>query len=262
MRTDLKTNPTVNKKIIETIVSFGELYKREFLIKRPEFQKKSLERDWWSGLRLFLNHSFYQGRRDEVSTKVEAKAMPVLSRYFENRSADRLSATDFGRLARDLRGVIGKGKIGKGRDVEMLVDIFRFVSELQEKNLAHHSVRRIRDGRLKEHCEELQNIEQIGPKIATFYLRDLVCIYDLEDRVRPQDLQFLQPMDVWVRKVAHTLGITSSENPPGHDPQSGIIEACRRCKVSALKFNQGAWYLGKHAFEILVKHLDKVEPET
>lgn len=72
------------------------------------------------------------------------------------------------------------------------------------------------------------------------------------------DLKFFQPIDVWVRKVAHQLGIISDENCPEDQVRSRIIEACAKAGVSAFKFNQGAWYLGKNAFNIVIQHLDKI----
>ena len=60
----------MNKKTIEKIIYFGDLYRREYL-NNPEFNKYFLKRNWWNGLSLFLNHSFYQGRKDEVSKLVD-----------------------------------------------------------------------------------------------------------------------------------------------------------------------------------------------
>lgn len=140
----------------------------------------------------------------------------------------------------------------------MLVGIFQFIAALPEKNLTLYSLSRIRAGKLADHYHELDGIWQIGTKVASFYLRDLVCIYGLDTFVAKDDLKFLQPIDVWVRKVAHRLGVTSDENCPENQVRSRIIEACAQTGVSAFKFNQGAWYLGKNAFNIVIEHLDKI----
>ena len=233
-----------NSENIRKISGLASRYCRDNL-SATYLQKDSFEKDWWSGLRLFLNHSFFQGRRDEISEKVEAAAMPVLSRYFEHLDPAKIGSTDFTKLRADLRAVMGKGKIGKERDIEMLVSIFQFISALPDRNLALYSVAKIREGKLSGHYRELQGITQVGPKIASFYLRDLVCIYDLDAFVRPEDLNFLQPIDVWVRKVAHRMGITGKEDCPDDQVRSGIVDACAAYGVSAFRFNPGAWYLGR-----------------
>lgn len=132
---------------------------------------------------------------------------------------------------------------------------------LSEKNLTLYRVSQIRSGKLFDHYDELDHIFQVGEKIASFYLRDLVFIYGLDSLISKDELKFLQPIDVWVRKVAHRLGIISAENCPEDRVRSQIIEACAQAGVSTLKFNQGAWYLGKYAFDIVIEHLDKISFE-
>lgn len=244
----------IKKDGVQAIASFAADYVRDCL-NDSWFKKESLEKDWWGGLQLLLRHSFFQGRTDEVSQKVEAAAMPVLCRHFEGRSASCLAQPVFDQVRQDLAAVVGKGKIGKSRDIEMLIGIFQFVSKLPEENLAIYSVGEVRSGRLRGHYDELRAIPQIGPKIASFYLRDLVCIYGLDDLVKPEDLQYLQPIDVWVRKVADNLEITGGDNVPEEEVRLNIIRTCEQCGVSAFRFNQGAWYLGKNAFGIAIQRI-------
>jgi hypothetical protein len=260
MVTNFATSLADRSKVLRAVACFGDRYSREFL-SCTYLKRESLEKDWWGGLQLFLGHSFHQGRTDEVSEKVRRAAMPVLSLYFEKEDPDRIRFTDFGQLKADLGAKIGKRKIGKGRDVEMLVSIFEFVSLLHEKNLTLYGLGKLRGGGLADHYRELQGIRQIGPKVASFYLRDLVCIYDIHGLLQPDDLRFLQPIDVWVRRVAQRLGIITAENCPDDEVRQHIIDACKQCGVSAFKFNQGAWYLGKNAFRILVEQLEKVIPD-
>lgn len=240
---------------IRKILHFGERYKREYL--RP-VSKEALERDWYGGLRLFLSDSFYQGRLDEVSERVETAAIGVLNKYFSGCDISALKCCDFDSLLQDLLAVIGKGKVGKKRDAQMVVGIFRFVSQLQEENLTRYSTAAIERGSIQQLSNELQGITGIGPKISSLYLRDLVDIYDLENRIAPEDLRFLQPIDVWVRRLAGKTGIIGDGQLSDAEIQKEIVRVCRDLGVSALRFNQGAWYLGKNAFEILIENLDGV----
>jgi len=126
--------PITPTTAVRKIAALSDRYCRENLC-ATYFQKNSLEKDWWSGLRLFLNHSFFQGRRDEVSEKVEAVVMPLLSKYFEGLDASQIGRIDFKQLAQELRTAMSQGKAGKGGDAKMLVGIFEFVSKLPQKNL-------------------------------------------------------------------------------------------------------------------------------
>lgn len=246
---------SMKEETIRKILYFGDQYKKKL---DRSFQKDHLERDWYNGLSLFLNHSFYQGRRDDVSEKVERAAMPVLDRCFKNQDTSALANCNFDLLSHDLAAVVGKGKVGKERDVRMVVSIFRFLLELPEKNLTRYSVAEIEQSRLRELYDALRGIIQIGPKIASFYLRDLVDIYDLESKIRAEDLKYLQPIDVWVRKVVHKTGIVGDDKLPDENIREDILSSCQQLGISAFRFNQGAWYVGKNAFEILIEHLDSI----
>ncbi len=188
--------------------------------------------------------------------------MAVLVPYFANTEAGCIERANFAELAIALDAVIVKEKVGKARDIEMLLSIFQFVFKLPEKNLTLFSLGKIRDNRVAEHYRELQRIRQIGPKVASFYLRDLVCVYGINDLVRPEDLKLLQPIDVWLRKVVCKLGIIERDDAPEDEVRSNIIDGCPQAGVAAFKFNQGAWYLGKYAFDLLIEQLDKFSFES
>lgn len=250
----------IDKKILNKIDYLGNLYQEEYLKK---YTSQLLEKDWWNGLSLFLNHSFYQGRRDEVSEQVEKAAMNILKNYFPKQDISDIDKRDLENIKKELVQVIGKRKIGKARDIEMIIDILRFVKKLYQKNLTTHSLKIIKDnkekpGSIRRHYEELKTIRQIGDKIASFYLRDLVSIYKLDDYISNDDLRFLQPIDVWVRKVAFRIGIISDDRLLDDKVRIAIVNICKLCGLSSLKFNQGAWYLGKKSFDILLNNIEKI----
>jgi hypothetical protein len=248
---------------IRNIVHLGEVrhgsdrYRTEYL--KP-VSKQSLERDWYGGLYLFLSDAFYQGRLDAVSERVEGAAMVVLDKYFRGRDISALRGCDFASLKDDLLAVIGKGKVGKGagrphgrRNLPVRLAATRGEpDQLQcRRNRGRRGIHKL--------SGEFQGITGIGPKIASLYLRDLVDIYDdLESKIAPEDLPLLQPIDVWVRRVAYKAGIVGNEQMSDVDIQKNIVRVCRELGVSALRFNQGAWYLGKNAFEILLETLDRL----
>ncbi|MFH1376844.1 MAG: hypothetical protein ABIH25_04370 [Candidatus Woesearchaeota archaeon] len=244
---------------IKKIINYGDKYIERHLT--DVFDTDLMLKNWWEGLQFFLSRSFYQGRRDTISARVEEKAMNVLKKYIADKSNDAtvlLNKNNFSEIKNALTEVIGKGKIGRGRDIKMVISILNFVSELEEKNIVKYSILKIKSGKVKEHFYELQKIISIGPKITSFYLRDLICIYSLDKYMTKENLIFLQPIDTWVRKVALKVEIINNLEEDDISVREKIVKACLELNVSTIKFNQGAWFLGYNSFDIVLENLDKI----
>jgi hypothetical protein len=37
--------------------------------------------------------------------------------------------------------------------------------------------------------------------------------------------------------------------------RKNVVEACSKAEVSAIKFNQGVWYLGHNSFDVVIENL-------
>jgi len=251
----------VDEEIIKKIATYSDKFVEKYLAN--VFDGCGMLKDWWQALRYFLHYSFYQGRTDTISERVEKKAMDILERYFARKSKDeliRLRKENFDRIREELQKAIGKGKVGRGRDIDMVISILDFVSGLKEedKNVVRYSISKIKEGDLEGHFRELDQIFSIGPKVASLYLRDLVHIYSLEKSIKDKDKIYLQPIDVWVRKVAVKTGIIKDGKLSDDEVRRRIVKACEKIGVSPIKFNQGAWYVGSHSFDILLENLNKI----
>lgn len=244
---------------IKKIINYGDKYIEEHLT--DIFDTDLMLKNWWEGLQFFLSRSFYQGRKDTISMRVEEKAMNVLKEYIADKGNDAtvlLDKNNFSEIKNALKEVIGKGKIGRGRDIEMVISILNFVSDLEEKNIVNYSISKIKSRKVNEHFYELQKIISIGPKISSFYLRDLICMYSLDNYMSEKDLIFLQPIDTWVRKVALKVEIINNLDEDDVFVREKIVKTCLDLKVSTIKFNQGAWFLGYNSFDIVLENLDKI----
>lgn len=252
----------MSNKLVNAILSYGSRYREEIL--RRDYTEAQLLSNWWDATKFFLGRAFFQGRRDDVSQKVHDTALKILEPYFAHEHSalqyQRMRETKWQNLRCELHQNIGKGKVGKPRDIEMVVSTLEFIGGLENINIVAYSVKRIKGGEIAKHYEEIQHaknkagIVQVGPKIASFYLRDVVSLFELESNI-PDDFQFcLQPIDVWVRKVAIKTGIVS-RNTTDEQIRSAIIELCREWDCSPLQFNQGAWYCGYFAFDLLLESL-------
>jgi len=251
----------MNTALVYSIVQYGDRYRQEML---GGYDPEQLLTDWWFALDFFLGRACFQGRRDDISARVYQAVVNVLSPLFcgEKRTANYEGerCQEWRTVERKLRQRIGRGKVGKARDVDMVLSSLDFISQLPSLNIVNYSVKRIRSGEVDEHYSELQRsqarngIIQVGPKIASFYLRDVVSLYQLEDKV-PDEFAFcLQPVDVWVRKLAYKTGIVDSR-ASDKEIQEAVVALCRGYGCSPLQFNQGAWYAGYFAFDLLLEML-------
>ncbi len=256
----------MNEEYLKKIARFGDEYRQKFL---PEAQSRdTLSSIWWQALLFFFGRAYYQGRRDTVSKKVHDASVGVLNQLFADSDKDstynRMKSDNWQKLSSQLKVVIGKGKVGKPADIELTIDTFRYIGSIPSKNIVAFSVDQIREGKLKRHYNQLQRskssdgIRSVGPKIASFYLRDIVSLFGLEDTILPDDLVLLQPIDTWVRKIAFQVGLIDNLNERDDAVRQKIVEACNRLQLSSLKFNQGAWFMGYHSFEIVLRNLNVI----
>jgi len=258
------------ESIMSKIVHFGERFEREYLCKEYLNTKnvdiEQLEENWWEALKFFLTRTFYQGRRDDVSVRVEKNSFEVLGKYFDDplereKNFQFLKDSSWSQLRADLQAVIGKGKVGCERDIDMIVDTLEFISRFPDKNITRYSVQMIKNNKLDQLWFRLQKtkskegIKSVGKKIASLYLRDLVTILGLEQKVSNDHQIFLQPIDTWVRQIIEKIGIEETKNEM--KLRRMITDRCARVGQSTIRFNEGAWYIGSHSLEILLELLMK-----
>lgn len=99
---------------------------------------------------------------------------------------------------------------------------------------------------LEESFNRIVDIRGVGPKGAATFLRDVIVIFDLADRLVPKDRIYVQPVDRWIRLIAGTVV-----------PEEGITDAAdwivagkvnkyaRIAGVDGLRFNMGTTYFGQ-----------------
>lgn len=227
-----------------------------------------LETDWWQAFDFFLGRACYQGRTDEQSFRVHERAVQVLGPLFSNVDVQRdlnyesQKREDWKEINTQLCEKIGKGKVGKARDVEMIISALEFIGALPNKNIVAYSAEKIRGGQLQLHYKQLQRREatngiiQVGPKIAAFYLRDIVSLFQLTDSIDDATAFCLQPVDTWVQQIAERHGIVS-EKADTQTTQDAILRMCKAQRISPIRFNQGAWYTAYHALDLLLELLSR-----
>jgi len=104
-----------------------------------------------------------------------------------------------------------------------------------DQNIISVATQSLRNGQVEQIWNRFQDIRGVGPKIASFFLRDLAVKYELAPI---QGRHLLQPVDVWVRRTVHQL---ANNNGMG-DKQIAqwIVGHCREPEFAS----QGIWYFG------------------
>jgi hypothetical protein len=257
---------------LKKIEAFSEKYRNlltsETLAFRESGSWGKVRQDWWLALIFFFDRAFYQGRNDKISSYFEQATIKAMGSVLTGASSEeRLSSLKTlshwldpekwrsqGNPLWDAfckKYDIDEGKksgTGRERDREMVLSSLSFiVNHCDNCNILEHSIQHIQNGEIITLSDELHNIVSVGDKIASFFLRDTVFVYNLETYLKPEDYYYVLPVDTWVRKVADKLGIEANAK--------AIAIACQQNGVSPIKFDQGAWYLGSHSFSELLDML-------
>ena len=86
----------------------------------------------------------------------------------------------------------------------------------------------------------IQEINGIGPKIASLFLRDVAVMYNV---FPAKDRHLLQPVDVWVKRTFKKLTRYKNGNEQDIETvQRWILEEATREGVRAEVVNEGMWY--------------------
>lgn len=250
---------------IKVIADFGKKYQKKYLFneKQKTDLQNSLEKNWYEALKFFFTKSFMRGRKSNISIDFMNKAIKVLDEF----SINILDKN--GEWEKGLEDELKSRGVNNKDDREMVKSIINFILGLKDYN--YNLINYIlQDYRLKKKFDvkkiynELDKIHAVGDKIASLFLRDVACIFDLKIPYKKQI--YLQPIDTWVVQVLKKLNIVQNEVKNSSingnidflkTVREAIIKHCDDAKVSSIEFNQGAWYIGFHSFEILFENLDK-----
>lgn len=250
--------------LVRRVAEFGERYYDEHLLKDVR-RRKTLFGNWLTGLNFWFDRAFYQGRRDEVSQMMEQRALEALNEVIGedvSRSRDRLvRLAEEGWLVKDnwekednpIHGKLLEGRLNKRYDRLLVLSSLALAVETGHLNIVRWAVEKVQRKELIGLYQRLDDVASVGDKIASFFLRDLVDVFDLRQHVKPQDRGLLQPVDIWVRHIANEVRIAKT----GTDKElrSGILDTCDKAGVDPIRFNQGSWYVGFNATRIVLEVL-------
>ncbi len=254
---------------IQCVSKFGNEYHREH-IENYSLEKKVLRQNWWEALKFWFDRAFYRGRRDEISQEMEKRAFQVLDellgRNERKREAKLHQLAQKGWLRREqwkdeknpLQKTLMKGNVNNRYDRLLVISTLELLLALPNNNIVAWSTGAIENKELESVHRWLDELFAVGDKIASFYLRDVVDLFKLQEAVKKQDGElYVQPVDTWVRQVAIEAEFVP-KNTKDNTIKKAIIDNCHKFGVDPIRFNQGAWYIGSNSFKIVLRNLSKL----
>jgi hypothetical protein len=88
---------------------------------------------------------------------------------------------------------------------------------------------------------KLREINGIGPKIASLFLRDVAIRYEL---VPSKERELLQPIDRWVRRISECLSGGKFSSDRAVAVAKWIVDEAEKYSVKPEYVNEGMWYFG------------------
>jgi hypothetical protein len=244
------------RRLILNIANLSEKYHQEYLPKRST---DKLLNDWYYAFKFFLNHTLLQGRSERVSEKV-VEAVLEVSEHNRNMIEEGFKSGNWKDLMVKLFEKIGKGKVGKRADVKHVIDSFEFLREkISDRNVVKYTVDEVKARGVLQVYEELDRIRQVGDKVACFYLRDVVSLFELEACVPKEHRRLLLPIDTWVKKFAKEYLVEGAKDPKDDEIKQKILKVCDDYGVSPAKLDQGIWYAGFKSYNVLIEILKQVD---
>lgn len=122
--------------------------------------------------------------------------------------------------------------------------VIEFLYDLSTSGLTTNIVVFVKAGLQLGHTKDthtaIQQINGIGSKIASLFLRDVAVMYNL---FPTEDRHLLQPVDVWVKRVYEKLALQKIKSEQDvESAQRWFLEGATKEGVRAEAVNAGMWY--------------------
>ena len=251
------------KTLVRQIARFYKNYESEFLKERIRGRNDYLKSPK-SALFFILSYSFYQGRRDEISSMFEERAKTALKSFLGNNDVLLYNSpriTDKEKLRTKYKGVydlLKQNKVNKEGDRLMVISLVNFIQFNDEKNILGFLIEQIKSKKIAKAYQTLDGIWSIGSKIASLILRDVVYIYKLESYLSKEEYHFLQPIDTWVHNLSKRIELVDKKSIIYTSEAKDITDKCFEFGVNPIHYNQGVWYVGANSLKILLENIKKI----
>jgi hypothetical protein len=100
-----------------------------------------------------------------------------------------------------------------------------------------------RTGRIENQFMRMVDVRGVGPKLSSLILRDVVYLFNLEDRIEPMDRLYFQPIDRWSRVVAEFV-VEDYDDPADWILAGKLSKVARKSGAKGTLFNMGVTFYG------------------
>ena len=273
-----------DEKILKKFENCGRIYKKIYLDEEEDRKKNrdKLEKYYLEGLKFFFSRSFMRGRSDTLSGMYCRATIKVLEKdnslfwpwnlgystgnvqldkSKRNYNVDKartkngrdISELLQGRIETEINQDGGKRKVNK-KDIYHIISTLKFISEhgKQGSSIVGISLDYINRNDIKGLYKDIDEILFVSKKIASFWIRDLMLLYDRDiNKLSPEEKELTQPVDTWIRQIANTYGIQE------RDIVASIVESCERANLNPGLVNAGMWLIGSNS-DIFARICDNI----
>lgn len=230
-----------NEELLPFFEEYGERYRKVYLHNR-DYTDENLRENPYLALEFFLRHSLYRGRRQELSEKYFSAVSKVLS-DLENE----------GKPIGELKNRIKRLKIPKN-DKEHIISLTEYMGKFSENYNIYNHIKGMIEQDIERAHMELRRIKQVGDKIASFILRDVILVAELELEIGNQNIiKYIFPKDTHVKKVLKDYFLTTEFYEFYEYLFQYLKKNNKNNTLVVAKIASGMWYTHYHAFDILMK---------
>jgi len=204
-----------NKTLIVKISTIGDKFfdnHQDTIFEQAYKENKHLYlENWWLASQLLIKHLFLRGRKDQVSIAFYKIFIRFATTNF-GISTNNWDFSDFkNTIARESQSSLLEKLEATGLnnplDREMIYSVIQFIKEVENPVkwvIESHN--------LKNTYDRLRKIVGVGDKLASFFLRNIYRLFDLEKRIvasnDQESMLYLLPVDTWIGKICYLTGIT------------------------------------------------------
>jgi len=147
-------------------------------------------------------------------------------------------------------------EINNGSDLLMILDVLKFISENEERaNIYLYILNKINSNNIKKVYDELRKIYEIGPKIASLIIRDIVLINEIKIKIK-DNLQYIFPVDTWVKKTFLNINNNKENDKISSLEVEKFFEKEGFSGSNIPLIAAGVWYLAINSLDILIKIIE------
>lgn len=233
-------------QFIPTFVELSEFYKAHHLVQhRRDYPR--FETDSWDALSFFLSsYAFERQGRSADYAVIAAHCVEV----YRERELDGATAKVMWRKFERIADSIGVGsnpmnnplapgdtpfKLKERSNFTKQDSVVEFLAAKLQNNIVLLCRQGIKDD-LRDIHKQLKTINGIGDKIASFFLRDIAALYNIQPE---KDYRYLlQPIDGWIRFIV--MQIEGNEKISDGKCSKWMVNKSGSSEPE--KLNQGMWY--------------------